>query len=131
MAFWCIVMAFVVLPLMSLVVDINRVMYVRTHLQTAADAACQAAAQALNVPNFNVTGAESIEAGHARNLANREFSGTVVDQGIVEYSPALGISFTTTQASCSATANVTRFIPLTPTMNVQVQSTSEMRVGVR
>ena len=45
-AFIAIAMVFIGLPLASLTVDVVRGMYVRTHLQTATDAACQAAADA-------------------------------------------------------------------------------------
>jgi hypothetical protein len=132
MAFWCIVLATVVAPLMSLVIDINRAMYVRTHLQAAADAACQAAAQALDVPNFNASGPGGrIDPGHARSQANREFAGAIVDKGLVQYGPNLGIAFTSTHANCTATASVTHFVAITPPMNVKVLSTSEMRVGVQ
>ena len=132
MAFWCIVMATVVVPLMSLVIDVNRAMYVHIHLQAAADAACQAAAQALDGPNFNASGPGGrIQAGHARSQANREFASAVVDKGLVQYGPNLGIAFSPTHANCTATADVSHFVPITPPMNVKVMATSELRVGVQ
>ena len=43
-------------PLSSLSIDVTRMMYVRGHLQTASDAACQAAVDALDTPHFIATG---------------------------------------------------------------------------
>ena len=43
-SFIAVALVFIALPLASLTVDVVRGLYVRTHLQVAADAACQAAA---------------------------------------------------------------------------------------
>ena len=48
-AWFAALMIFVGVPLASLSIDVTRMMYVRGHLQTASDAACQAAVDALDV----------------------------------------------------------------------------------
>ena len=51
-AWFATLLVFVFIPLSSLSIDVTRMMYVRGHLQTANDAACQSAADALDVPLF-------------------------------------------------------------------------------
>ena len=124
-------LVFVAIPLSSLSIDVTRMMYVRGHLQTAADAACQSAADALDVPFFISTGQKRINTGLARTQAAREFSATLQDTGRVRYTiTGLAIDFPTpTFAHCVASATVEHIIPLTPLMQVVVESTSEMRAA--
>ena len=68
-AFISVAILFIGMPLASLTVDVVRGMYVRTHLQVAADAACQAAADALDVPVFRETGIRQINFSLARSQA--------------------------------------------------------------
>jgi len=131
MPYYAAYLTFVILPLMILTIDIPRALYVRTHLQTATDAACEAAAQALDTRHYMATGEARIHLGTAAGWAAREFSGTVVDQGIVQYQPAL----TSVRlqgpliASCTATAEVDTFITGAPPLNIRVASISETRVS--
>jgi hypothetical protein len=104
-------------------------MNVRTHLQVAADAACQAAADALDVPVFRETGVRQINFSLGRSQAASVFYGTLPDSSKVGFSPSLSVGFpSSTSAHCQATASVAHLIPLTPPMNAVVVTTSEMRV---
>ena len=128
-AWTAIVVAFLALPLSSLSIDIVRGMYVRTHLQTAADAACQAAADALDVQAFRSSGVRQIKPGLAHSQAVAVFAATLADSGKVQFSPALSVTLLSpTIAYCKASAVVDRFLPLTPAMTAVVETTSEMRV---
>ena len=59
-AWFARMLVFVFIPLSSLSIDVTRMMYVRGHLQTANDAACQSAADALDVPLFIETNQKRI-----------------------------------------------------------------------
>ena len=72
-AFLAVALLFVALPLASLTVDVVRDMYVRTHLQVAADAACQAAANSVDAAVFQATGVQQINASLARYQAASVF----------------------------------------------------------
>lgn len=129
-AWFAVLMVLVGIPLASLSIDIVRMMYVRGHLQTATDAACQSAADALDAPLFVSTGEKRINTALARSQAAREFSATLQDAGQVRFDiHGLSINFPgPTFAHCVATVSVQHLVPLTPTMRVVVETTSEMRV---
>ena len=128
-AFIAVALVFIGMPLASLTVDVVRGMYVRTHLQVASDAACQAAADALDVPVFRDTGVRQINHSLARSQASSMFYGTLPDASKVGFTPSLSIGFlSSTIVRCRATASVVHLIPLTPPMNAVVETTSEMRV---
>ncbi len=133
MAYFVIVMAFVVIPLAVLTVDIVRALYLQSQLQAAADAACEAAAQALDTPTFIRTGAQQINLGLGASYASQAFSGSVANRGIVGYSPSLtGLSLLSpTVVQCRASAGLRLLIPSSPTLNVRVVAVSEMRVNRR
>ena len=128
-AWFAAMLVFVFIPLSSLSIDVTRMMYVRGHLQTANDAACQSAADALDAPLFVDTNEKRIEPGLARSQAAREFSATLSDAGKIRYTiESFAIDFPDpTFAHCVATAHVEHIIPLTPDMNVVIETTSEMR----
>ena len=74
-------MLLVGLPLTSLSIDVVRMMYVRGHLQTATDAACQSAADALDVQTFigsgdpcNSNPLSNVKGGHTDLLIQNRFS---------------------------------------------------------
>jgi len=123
-------MLIVGIPLSSLSIDIVRMMYVRSHMQTATDAACQAAADALNVPLYIQTGTKEIDPNLARVQADREFESTLADATKVDYSiTGLALDYPgPVDAHCTASSVVQHIIPMTPPMDVVVQTTSEMRV---
>ena len=128
-AFLAVVLLFVALPLASLTVDVVRGLYVRTHLQVAADAACQAAANTLDTAVFQTTGLQQIDPGLARARAASVFYGTLADASTVGFTPSLAVGFPgPTTTACQATASVAHVIPLTPPMTAIVETTSQMRV---
>lgn len=132
MAWFAMLILLVGVPLASLSIDITRLMYVRTHLQAASDAACQAAADALDVRAFRDSGTARIEPGLARSQASQVFSATVADAGRVQFSPSLSLSLLSPLVvRCSATASVVPMIPITPALTVRVTTTSELRVSTR
>ena len=134
MPYMAVFLALVVVPLAVLSVDVVRALYVRTHLQTATDAACEAAAQAIDAAAFRSGGAERINLGLGTGYAQREFAATVAEKGIVGYSPALtGIWLQSpTVVACRAVASVQLLIPAAPVaLNVSATSVSEMRVRRR
>ncbi len=128
-AFISVAIIFIALPLASLTIDVVRGMYVRTHLQTATDAACQAAADALDTVTFQSSGVRQINPSRARQQAASVFNASLSDAGKVGYAPSLSVGFpSSTRAFCQASASVSRMIPLTPPMTAVVSTTSEMRV---
>ena len=128
-AFISVAMLFIGMPLASLTVDVVRGMYVRTHLQVATDAACEAAANALDVPTFRETGEQRIQPSLARSQGAGVFYGTLSDSGKVGFSPSLSMGFpSSTTVRCMATASVSRILPLTPPMTAVVETTSQLRV---
>lgn len=134
MAWFAAFLAFVVVPLAALTIDIVRAYYVYTHLQAATDAACEAAAQALDVSTFIRTGTRQIDLGLGASNARREFGGAVVDQGVVKYSPSLTSVrlLSPTMVECRATASLTLLVPaVSVDLTVRTASTSEMRVNRR
>jgi hypothetical protein len=130
--YWAAAMLFIV-PLLALSIDMPRALYVRSHLQAATDAACEAAAMAVDVPVFRETGVAKIKYDEARVWAAREFTATVADSGIWGYGPSLNsvVLETPLIAACVASASVNPLVPVSPAMNIVVRSTSESRVGRR
>jgi hypothetical protein len=128
-AWMAALMLLVGIPLASLSIDITRMMYVRGHLHTATDAACQAAVDALDVPHFIQTGEARVSPGIGRSQALQVFRSTLTDAATIGYLQSLGVDFPAPKlAHCAATANVEHIIPMTPAMIVRVETTSEMRV---
>ena len=131
-AYFAILMVFLMVPLSSLAIDIVRGMYVRGHLHSATDAACQAAADALDVPYFAQTGNKQIKPSLARSQASRVFGASLVDADSVGFSPSLSVSvISPLRVRCTSSASVARLIPGTPKMAVLVETVSEMRVGTQ
>lgn len=122
-------MLLVGIPLASLSIDIARMMYVRGHLHTATDAACQAAVDALDVRRFISSGEAIINGGQGRAQAAQVFRATLTDATTIKYTESLAVDFPGPKlAHCTATARVTHIVPMTPDMLVVVETTSEMRV---
>jgi len=129
MAWYAALLAFVLVPLMSLAVDITRLMFVRTDLQTSVDAACEAAALAADTPAFQQTGIARINPGLAAAYAAQAFRASVAEAGLVQYTPSL-TSVTVlapTEVACAGTAAVVPLIPYSPELNVRVFAQAKMR----
>ena len=129
MGWYAVVFAFVLLPLMSLTVDITRLLYVRNDLQTSVDAACEAAGLAADSAYFNRTGEQRIHLGLAASFALQAFRASVIEAGLMDYSPSLTSvsALSPTEVGCVARASVQPFIRVTPALNVEVRTQSKMR----
>jgi Flp pilus assembly protein TadG len=129
MAWMAIVMLFLMVPMMGLTMDVTRAMYVRTHLQAASDAGCQAAADSMQVTLFQNTGERRINGQLMVARANQVFFMTLQDATRVKFAPAVSLRLLTpTSVECTATASVERLIPsVVPELNIRVTTVSEMR----
>lgn len=129
MAYMAMLLVTVALPMLIMSVEIVRAMFVQTQLQAAVDAACDAAAQAVDVPYFITTGVLQIQQGVAASYAAREFDSTVINYHINNYSPSLdGLSYPNpTQVQCYASARMGWFIPGIPSLTLQADSIAQAR----
>ena len=129
MAWWAAFMGFVLAPLMSLAVDITRLLFLRTDLQTSVDAGCEAAALAADTAYFNITGNHRIHGGRAVSYAAEAFYASAAEADIVQYNPSLTsvTLISPTVVECGATAGLSPFIPISPELKVNVKSQARMR----
>ena len=118
---------FVAMPMLILSSDIVRALYVGVHIQTAVDAACAAAVQAVDVAHFIDTGELKIVDSQAVGYAQREFSGTVANAGIEKYSPSLtAVSIVNnTVVECRASAQMIWTLPGVAPLTFSVDSAAE------
>lgn len=129
MAWYAALLAFVLVPLMSLAVDITRLLFVRTDLQTSVDAACEAAALAADTAAFQQTGIERIDPGLAAAYAAQAFRASAAEAGLVQYAPSLAsvAVFAPTEVACTGAAAVVPLIPYSPELSVRVFAQAKMR----
>jgi uncharacterized membrane protein len=129
MALWAALLAFVLAPLMSLAVDITRLLFVRADLQASVDAACEAAALAGDSAHFRSTGEARIDLGRASFQAAQAFQASAVEAGLVLYQPALaGVGLLSpTEVACAASAAVQPLIPFSPELHLRVGAQAKMR----
>ena len=129
MAYWSVLIPLVVMPLMLLAIEVTRMMFVEVHLQSAVDAACEAAVQAVNTANFIQTRQLWIIQGQATTNALREFNATVARHSIDRYNPALtSLTFPTdTSASCIGTAQMEWYFPGMPAKELQAEAFSAVQ----
>jgi Flp pilus assembly protein TadG len=100
----------VLMPLMLLVIDGSRLLYVRGRLQTATDAACEDAAWAAgDRPNYIDTGQTRLSNDwYVIEVAQNTFVSTLNERTRMAFSPMLAVTldYTNNQILCSATAQV-------------------------
>lgn len=127
MTFNTIIIVMVAMPLLILCSEIVRALYVNVHIQTAVDAACTSAVQAVDVPHFIATGELVIDADEAASNASREFNATVANANIQRYSPVLtSISIVdNTVTECRASATMTWMLPGIAPLTMNVMSAAE------
>src|SRR5512133_1253329 len=93
-AWTAIFLAFVMLPMLTLVIDGSRLFYVRGRLQTAADAACEDAAwSGADYRAFRDTGATQFvpNLGGVLAQAHGTFDNTLGDRSRVNFTAAVSI----------------------------------------
>lgn len=131
MAFMAVIVAALVLPLMSLAIDASHAMVVRSRLQTAADAACQAGVQAVAAQAYQAGGSQSLDFSRAASYALQAFSADTEESALRGYQPAItGFSVVNGNAlRCEATAQVQTVVGITPPMVVRVEAISRARAN--
>lgn len=127
MPFNVMLITMVAMPMLILSSEIVRALYVNVHIQTAVDAACTAAVQAVDVAHFVGTGELRIDAAEASAFAQREFDGTVARSGIESYSPSLdSLSINNnTIVECRASAELVWSLPGIAPLAMNVYSAAE------
>ena len=127
MPYSAILIVLVGMPMMILSVELTRSMYVNVNIQTAVDAACAAAVQAVDVDHFISTGEVLVNSSWAASYAQREFDATVANSNVQNYSPSLtGVSVVnSSQVFCTASAQLNWLLPGVPAINIQVTSAAE------
>jgi len=127
MPYSAVLILLVGMPMMILSVEITRAMYVNVNIQTAVDAACAAAAQAVDVDHFITTGEVVIISSWAGSYAQRDFDATIANANIQNYSPSLtGVSIMNgSQVFCTANATLNWLLPGVPAISIDVASASE------
>jgi len=110
MAWAAVVIAFIVLPLLTLVVDGGRLYYVRLRLQTATDAACEDAAwSAADRRAFRDSGVTTFQYNwYPIAMAQNTFHQTLGEQTIADYSAVVNIrpDYFNARMNCQAQASV-------------------------
>lgn len=129
MAWHAVILTTIAIPFLTLTTEVTRALFVNVQIQTAVDAACAAASQAVDVPYFIDTGEVVIDSDQAVSYAIREFSSTVANANIHRYAPVLSsVSImNNTIVQCSATATMEWFLPGVPPMAINVASASEAK----
>ena len=110
MAWAAVFLAFILIPLLALVVDGGRLFYVRLRLQTAVDAACEDAAwSAADRRAFRDNGVTTFQnSWYPIALAQNTFNQTLGEQAMIGYTAVVTIRPDTQNArmSCQAYASV-------------------------
>ncbi len=127
MALNTMLIALVGMPMLILSSEIVRALYVNVHIQTAVDAACTSAVQAVDVPHFVATGELVIDSDQAAAFAQRDFNATVARSNIETYLPSLNsVSIVNnTVVECSASAQIIWIMPGLAPATINVMSVAE------
>lgn len=134
LAWTAVLFAFVLVPLMVLTLDGTRLFYVRSHLQTATDAACEDAAwSGADIVTYQQTGVTQFRTDwYPLAVAQATFANVTADAGLVRYNPVVHVILDTPSlsAQCSAMAGVPLLVG-TGTVTVTAASVSSLRFGHR
>jgi uncharacterized membrane protein len=124
----------VLMPLMLLVIDGSRLLFVRGRLQTATDAACEDAAWAAgDRPNYIDTGQTRLSNDwYVIEVAQNTFVSTLNERTRMAFIPQLGVTLDSTnnQILCSATAEVPVFfnaVGVAPQVNLSSNTIAAIR----
>ncbi len=134
MAWTAIFLVMVLMPLLLLVIDGSRILYVRGRLQTATDAACEDAAWAAgDRPYYTKTGQTRLDPnGIVVGAAQSTFARTLGESTRMAFSPSLSVTLDSAgnQISCSATARVSVLFNaagVAPQVSVQANTITAVR----
>ena len=110
MAWTAVVLAVIVLPLLTLVVDGGRLYFVRARLQTAVDAACEDAAwSAADKRTFRDSGVTTFQTTWNQIAAAQDtFYQTLGERSAADYAASVAISpdYANARMTCQAQASV-------------------------
>jgi len=131
-AWTAIFLAFVLVPMLALVIDGSRLFYVRGRLQTAADAACEDAAwSGADYRTFRNTGQNRFvtNMGAVIGQAQSTFINTLGDRSGINFSAGVAITpdYARMTVFCSANASVPLAVMLGSTVSVRAQAMSAAR----
>jgi len=131
-AWTAIFLAFVLVPMLALVIDGSRLFYVRGRLQTATDAACEDAAwSGADYRTFRSTGQSRFvpNMGAVIGQAQNTFSNTLGDRSRLNFSAGVSIApdFARMTVFCTANASVPLAVMLGSTVNIRAQAVSAAR----
>jgi len=136
MAWFAVVFAFIFVPLLALSADLPRMLWVRNHLQTAADAAAEGGANlGVDVPRFRESGEVRYIPAVVHGYVRSTFAEVVADAGLLGYQPTItrihiDEANDTVWVEAEATADV--FIPaITPAVTIRIQAVSQSRLVAR
>ena len=134
MAWTAVFLITVLSPLMLLVIDGARLLYIRGRLQTATDAACEDAAWAAgDRPAYIDTGQTQFgNEGYVFEVAQNTFWNTLDENTRMAFTPGLSVSldYANNQILCSGMAQVPVLINAivsTPVVNVQASAIAAIR----
>lgn len=134
LAWTAVVLTTLLLPLMLLIVDGSRLWYIRGRLQTATDAACEAAAWVGgDRPNYLNNGQTRIsDEGYLDAVAQDTFASTLNESNRMAFSPQLGVTIdeASNQILCSGAASVPvlfNAVGVAPQVNVLASSMAAIR----
>lgn len=129
LAWFAVVLLFLVPGLLAISFYVPRALYVRNHIQAATDAGCQAAVDSLIVPIFTESGQQHINPGVMYQQAAIAFNASLADSGQVRFSPSLNLRvLSPTIVECTSSASVASPFSWLPPLRVTAYAISEMRV---
>ena len=132
LAMFALVLAFLLVPLMTLVVDVPRYFILRATLQSAVDAAAEAAARCVDVAWYQETGEVRLDVGCARAEARRHFDLVTADAG-TGYTYALSeiaVDEAANTVTVRGTGRLTTFLgDLAPRITVHGEGTAGFRMS--
>ena len=125
-----LVIVTVMLPLMSLTLDIPRYFILRSTLQNAADAAAEAAARTVDAETLIYSGGQDLLPSGAVQYAHMAFDAVASPMNAKGYNLSLdGISINESQDRVTATAHgqISYMFGLTPSVTISARSESWFR----
>lgn len=123
-----IIVAFVMVPIASLTVDVPRYFILKSRLQAAADAAAQAAVQQVDIAAFQESGEISLRDDYAAE-AHRVFADAAQAMSLGGYSARIvGIGMGDHEVTVRAAGDMRLLFGMTPRVTVSAEATSRYRM---